>query len=84
VSRVAITVLGGATDLELRVADDAGDAGDALDDYRLVDEASDVDGQAVLRPEEAVSARYVLVWLTQIPARDGTYRGEVADVTISG
>lgn len=81
VSRVAITVQGGATDLELRVADDAGDT---PEDYRLVDEASDVDGQAVLRPEEPVTARYVLVWLTQIPARDGKYRGEVADVTISG
>lgn len=81
VSRVAITVQGGATDLELRVADDAGDA---PDDYQLVDEASDVDGRTVLRAGEPVTARYVLVWLTQIPARDGKYRGEIAEVQISG
>lgn len=81
VARVAITVEGGATDLELRVAEDAGDS---LEDYELVDEAADVDGRTVLRPADPVTARYVLVWLTQLPARDGKYRGEVAEVTVSG
>jgi hypothetical protein len=81
VSRVAITVAGGATDLELRVAEDAGDT---LEDYELVDEASDVDGRTVLRPADPVTARYVLVWLTELPARDGKYRGELAEVTVSG
>ncbi len=70
----------GATDLEIRTADQEGAA---LDDYDLMATASDVDRRAVLRPQDDVTARYVLVWLTSLPA-DGTgYRGQVQEVTIT-
>ncbi|HEX6936661.1 MAG TPA: protein kinase family protein [Actinomycetes bacterium] len=81
VAKVAITVQGGATDLELRVAERRGSA---LDDYEVVEQAANVDGRTVLRPDEPARARYVLVWLTAVPLREDGYRGEIADVTISG
>jgi hypothetical protein len=31
-----------------------------------------------------VRARYLLLWLTALPAQDGGYRGEVAEVTVTG
>lgn len=81
VSRVEVTVQGGATDFELRVAEDAGDA---LVDYDLVGQASDVFPRAVIRSDGDVRARYLLLWLTALPAQDGGHRGEVAEVTVSG
>lgn len=80
VSRVVVRVLGGPTDLEVRVAQDAGDA---LEDYELLAGPAAADPRAVVEATEAVSARYVVVWLTSLPpADDGGYRGEVAEVTV--
>lgn len=81
VSSVEVTVQGGATDLELRVAEDAGDA---VEDYELVGTAGDVFPTAVIRPDGDVRARYLLLWLTALPAQDGGYRGEVAEVAVTG
>ena len=34
--------------------------------------------------DEAVSGRYVTVWLTALPQVDGSYRGTIADVVVAG
>jgi putative peptidoglycan lipid II flippase len=82
VATVAVELEGGATDLEVRVADQVGAA---ADDFELVDEVSGADGRAVLRPDEPVTARYVLLWLTSLPAiGDSSYRGEVSEVVLRG
>ncbi|MGH8892060.1 MAG: hypothetical protein ACRDWY_01935, partial [Actinomycetes bacterium] len=82
VSRVAVAVQGGATDLEVRVA---GDEGSTLDDYQPFDEpANNADGRTVLRSDEPVRARFVLLWLTSLPLHEDGYRGEIAEVTVSG
>lgn len=82
VSQVSIRVQSGGTDLEVRVADQLGSA---LDDYRLLDRpVLNVDSHAVVRPDQPVPARYVLIWLTSLPPTDGGYRGEVEDVKITG
>lgn len=80
-TQIRIDVGGGATDLQVRVADRPGAT---ADDFRLVAEASDVAGQATLKPAEAVSARYVLVWLTQLPAVGDGFRGEIAEIAVKG
>jgi hypothetical protein len=37
-----------------------------------------------LKPDKAVKARYVLVWLTNLPlTSDGTYRGKVSEITVT-
>jgi hypothetical protein len=82
VSAVSVALQGGATDLEVRVADRAGST---VDDFELVDAVRGADGRPVLRPDEPVSARYVLVWLTSLPTVDGSnYRGEIAEVVLRG
>lgn len=81
-SEVRVLVRGGATDLQLRTAEEPGRT---LEDYQLVKEQTNVDGRAVLRPKDPVQARYVLIWLTKLPAVDGSgYRGEIAEVTLRG
>lgn len=82
VSSVAVTVQGQGTDLELRVADSRGDR---AADYRVVAKASDGNGRVDLRPNQAVSARYVLVWLTKIPQVGGSsYKGTISEVSVRG
>jgi hypothetical protein len=83
VSTVSVTVQGGPTDLEWRVADRVGSG---VDDFELVDEVSSADGRAVLRrPGEPVTARYVLVWLTSLPSVGGSnYRGEISEIVLRG
>jgi hypothetical protein len=34
--------------------------------------------------DTAASGRYLTVWLTSVPAVDGGFRGEVAEVTVRG
>ncbi len=81
-SEVRVLLRGGATDLQLRTAEQPGGA---LEDYQLVKEQTNVDGRAVLRPTEAVTARYVLIWLTKLPTVDGSgFRGSIAEVTLRG
>ena len=81
IERVTVRTRGGPTDLQVRVAERPGAA---LDDYRVVDEAGNVDGTGVLTPDEPVAGRYVLVWLTALPAVDEGWRGEIAEVTVRG
>lgn len=82
VSSVAVTVEGQGTDLELRVADSRGDR---AADYRVVAKASGATGRVDLRPDQAVTARYVLVWLTKIPQVSGSdYRGTISEISVRG
>jgi serine/threonine protein kinase len=81
VRSVAIALRGTGTDVELRVADQRSDR---LADYTTVAQASEQTGLVELRPDQAAKARYVLVWLTAIPA-DGTgYRGTIAEIGVRG
>jgi len=81
VGSVAIALRGDGTDLELRVADERGAQ---PDDYDVVAQASDETGLVEIRPEEATEARYVLVWLTAIPADDSGYQGTIAEIGVRG
>jgi len=79
---VSVTVLveGGATELEVRVAQDEGSQ---LRDYEALGDAVTADPRVEVRSAEPVRGRYVLVWLTSVPAADGGYRGQVAEVSVS-
>jgi hypothetical protein len=82
VDRVAVTVAGGATDLEVRTGREIAED---LDGFEVFDSANNADGRVVLSNPDAVQARYVLVWLTGLPTTgEGRYRGEVAQVTVRG
>ncbi len=81
VSKVVVRVNNGVTDFEIRVADDLGTS---LDDYTPVKKQANVFQRTIVRLGEPVSARYVLVWLTSLPPYEGRYRGEIANVAVSG
>jgi hypothetical protein len=79
---VRVSLLGDATDLQVRLADEEGQA---LDDYDQVGEASDASGNETVTLDDPTEARYVLIWLTKIPqADDGGFRGEISDVVVNG
>lgn len=80
-AQIRVVVGGGATDLQVRVSDNMGAT---AEDFALVAEASDVAGQATLKPDGPVAGRYVLVWLTQLPSVGGRFRGEVAEIALKG
>jgi hypothetical protein len=73
----------GATDYEVRTADERGSA---LDDYTPMDDqqVQNADGRAVIVPREQLRARYVLIWLTSLPPENGRYRGRIAEITVRG
>jgi protein kinase-like protein len=82
VSEVAVSLQGSGTDVQVRVADSRGAQ---ASDYRTVAQASNKTGLARLRPDQPVSARYVLIWLTSLPPVDGSnYRGGVSEVEVRG
>jgi hypothetical protein len=81
VSSVTVTLVGAGTDLQVRLADDEGGA---LADYTKVATSTGTSGRTVLSLDKPTQGRYVLIWLTKLPAVDGGYRGQVSEVTVRG
>ena len=80
VTDVRLTMIGAGTDLELRAAPDARTAPTSLDQTEVVARAPGAGTQVTLAPDEPVTTRFVLLWLTELPAVDGGYRGQVAEI----
>ncbi|MFR9797524.1 protein kinase family protein [Streptomyces sp. MS06] len=82
VGKVTVTFVG-RTSVELRAASgSAASEPKAFDAYAKVAEGSGT--TVTLQPSKAVTTRYLLVWLTELPPTgDGTYRGRVADIKVS-
>ncbi|MGQ4514993.1 protein kinase family protein [Streptomyces sp. DW26H14] len=73
----------GETSVELRAADpDATTSPTSLDGFTKIAQGT---GEKVsLKPSKPVKSRYVLVWLTKLPAAgDGGYRGEVSEIHVT-
>ena len=60
------------------------DEGDALADYSKAATGTDLIGRTLLTFDKATSGRYVLLWLTKLPAVNGGFRGQLAEVTVRG
>ncbi|SDD34818.1 murein biosynthesis integral membrane protein MurJ [Auraticoccus monumenti] len=54
------------------------------EDWDVVAEQEDVGGQTAFQLEEPVSTRYVLVYLTSLPADGDRFRGRVLEVQVTG
>ncbi|MFI5756063.1 protein kinase family protein [Streptomyces sp. NPDC051569] len=83
IGQADVSFLGGTTGVELRAASaSASSQPTELDGFKKVAEGS---GEKVsLKPGEPVEARYVLVWLTDLPQTDqGNYRGKVSEIKIT-
>ena len=78
VASLKVTLVNGATDVELRVptsTDPAAEPSRATQaDWRPVASAPGASGDVTLAPAAAVTTRYVLVYLTKLPAVTGGFR----------
>ncbi len=77
IDMATITVGTPGASIELR-------AGDDPSNLQLIGHAKNAAATAVIRPEE-ISARYILVWFTQLPPdTEGTYRAVVYNIALQG
>ena len=79
-AQVDIATLGGPTSLAVYVT---GQAPTGVADLTPVGTATG-SGTLTVELDEAVSGRFVTVWLTALPQLDGTFRGTIADVVVAG
>jgi putative peptidoglycan lipid II flippase len=86
VSEVQLSLLGAGTAVELRATPaQAAAPPDSADGFRTLARAPDAAERAVLQPAEPVTTRYLLVYLTSLPADSlGGYRGRVAEIEVFG
>jgi hypothetical protein len=80
VRQVDVATLGGPTSLAIYIT---GKSPSGVADLTPVGTATG-SGTLTVELDEAVSGRYVTVWLTALPELDGTYRGTIADVVVAG
>ena len=87
VASVKVSLSGSGTDLDLRVpADDpAGTTRPPLGSDRQWDVVAEQEGagrSATLTPQQPVTTRFVLVYLTSLPREGGRYRGGISEVEV--
>jgi hypothetical protein len=80
VRQVEVTTLGGPTTLSVYVT---GQSPTGVADLTPVGTATGT-GALSVELDEAVSGRYVTVWLTALPQLEGSYRGSIAEVVVAG
>ncbi|MEU0146601.1 serine/threonine protein kinase [Streptomyces sp. NPDC006288] len=81
VGNVDVSFLGGKTSAELR-ATEASSVPQMPDGFTEVAKGSGT--KVSLKPDKPVKARYLLVWLTQLPpSGDGNYRGKISDIKVT-
>lgn len=81
VGTVNVTFLGGTTSVELRTATSAEVPG-LPTGFTKVAQGSGT--KVALKPGEPVQARYLLVWLTNLPPSDsGNFRGKISDIKVT-
>ncbi len=80
VRQVDVDTLGGPTSLSVYVT---GKSPGGLAGRTPVGSASGT-GSLSVELDEAVSGRFVTVWLTALPQLDGAYRGTVSEVVVAG
>lgn len=80
IGSVKVSLQGVGTDIELRGATAPGEA---ASDYRRLDRAQRVGESVTLKPREPTRARYLLLWLTELPQVSGDrYKAGVADIEV--
>jgi hypothetical protein len=58
------------------------DPPDSLDQLDKVGSRADAGEKATVRLNPAPKTRYLLVWLTKLPAVSGGFRGEIVDISV--
>jgi hypothetical protein len=58
--------------------------GRSASDYTTLDRAAGAGTSLTLKPKKPTHERYLLLWLTKLPASGGNYRGGIDEVTVHG
>ncbi|MEW9555670.1 protein kinase family protein [Nonomuraea sp. NPDC050783] len=78
VSDVAVTLADASgAGVELKVGGSAD-----LGSLKTVATAKDASGKTTLKPDQAASGQYVLIWFTRLPADAGMFRGTIYEVVV--
>jgi hypothetical protein len=81
VSSVTVSLVGEDNDLQIRLADNLGQS---VTDYTKVAASTGASGRTELTLAKPAQGRYVLVWLTKLPAVNGGFRGQLSEVVVHG
>lgn len=87
VEQVQVTVNGNPTTVELRSAGDVRPSGtgeSALSGLDVVARATSAKGKITLTPKDSFETRYLLVWITSLPAVGAEFRASIAEVEVRG
>jgi len=79
VGAVSVTLVGLGTSLELRSSTTWQPQGD---DYTPIAKVEHAGSFVTLRPVAATKARYLLIWLTSLPADGADFRGGIAEIHV--
>ncbi len=82
VGSVTVTLDGSPYSLELLAAPQGAGAPSGTKGLTTVATADDASGDVRLAGSEAVTTRYLVVWLTALPPVGGGFRGSIAEVVV--
>ena len=82
VAGVTVALRASGVDLELRSAGTAGSPPAALDGWSVVASSTGNRDTAELVPPAPVTTRYLLVWVTHLPAVPGGFQAALAEITV--
>ena len=83
VSEVTVSFLTSPTDVEVLAAgEDAAAAPTSAEGLQRVAGETGAGDRASLALDEPVTTRYLVVWLTKLPAADGGFRGQVSEIVV--
>jgi hypothetical protein len=82
VSQVRLRLVGSPTSLQLLAAPAGAPAPTGVDGLRTLRTVNGAGTDVDVKLDQAVSTRYVVVWLTSLPPYSDGYAGQIADVTV--
>jgi hypothetical protein len=82
VGGVKVTLLGTGTSLDLLAAPGAQSAPTSTDGLATVASAQDAGTSVDLKLKKSVTTRWLVVWLTSLPAVPGGFKGQVAEISV--
>ncbi len=82
VGEVRLKLIGSPTSLEILAAPDATSAPTSTDGLSEVASAAAAGTDVDLKLDKPTKTRWLVVWLTSLPAADGGFRGQVAEVSV--
>ncbi len=80
IGAVSLDLVGNGTDLQVLTSNEPSDN---PQDYDLMAQATEAGEKVRLKSAAPTSARYVLVWMTDLPQVDGGYRGGIREVRVT-